>query len=76
MRNKEYRRFTENLALKHRKVIINTIKKWNLTDEQIKVRLDSVVNWMSNEWWVDSYKKKCNRKRGHEVKYKIKKEIW
>lgn len=76
MRNKAYRRFTENLALKRRKVIVNTIKKWNLTNEQIKVRLDSVVNWMSNEWWVDSYKKKCNRKRRYELKYKIKKEIW
>ena len=49
MRNKAYRRFTENLPLQRRKVIVNTIKKWNLTNEQIKVRLDSVVNWMSNE---------------------------
>ena len=76
MRNKTYRIFTENLALKRRKVIVNKIKKWNLTDKQIKVGLDSVVNWMSNEWWVASYKKKCNRKRRHELKYKIKKEIW
>ena len=37
MRNKAYRRFTESLTLKRRKVIINTIKKWNLTDEQIKI---------------------------------------
>ena len=73
MRNKAYRRFTENLVLKRRKVVINKIKHWNLTDEQIKIRLDSVVNWMSNEWWVASYKKKCNRKRRHESKYQIKK---
>lgn len=73
MRNKAYRRFTESLALKRRKIIINKIKNWNLTDEQIKVGLDSVVNWMSNEWWVNSYKKKFNRKRRHESKYKIKK---
>ena len=76
MRNKAYRIFTQNLVLKRRKVIINTIKKWNLTDEKIKIGLDSVVNWMSNEGWVASYKKKCNRKRRHELKYKIKKEIW
>ena len=50
MRNKAYRRFTESLALKRRKVIVNKIKNWNLTDEQIKIGLDSVVNWMSNEW--------------------------
>ena len=28
---------------------------------------------MSNEWWVNSYKKKFNRKRRHESKYQIKK---
>lgn len=75
MRNKAYRRFTESLTLKRRKVIVNKIKNWNLTDEQIKVGLGSVVNWMSNEWWVNSYKKKFNHKRRHELKYKIKKEI-
>ena len=76
MRNKAYRRFAESLTLKRRKVIVNKIKNWNLTDEQIKVRLDSVVNWMPNEWRVNSYKKKFNRKRRRELKYKIKKEIW
>jgi len=74
MRNRAYRRNVESLHLAKRKRIINIIKEWGLTDEQIKVGQDHAVNWMSNEWWADSYKKKCNRKRRHEFKRNIIKE--
>jgi len=76
MRGKAYRRTAEKLTLARRKVITNIVKRWNLTDEQIKVGLDYTVNWMSNEWWTDFNKKKCNRKRCHEQKNNINKELW
>ena len=76
MRNRAWRRNVEQLSLKRRKIINNVVKNYNFTDEQVKVNQDHPINWMSNEWWAVSYKKKCNRKRRHELKYKIKKEIW
>ncbi len=37
MRGKAYKRASEKLILARRKVIRNIVKRWNLTDEQIKV---------------------------------------
>lgn len=73
MRNRAYRRNAERLSLKRRKIINNIIKNYGFTDEQVKVYQDHPINWMSNEWWSYSYKKKCNRKRRHEFKNEIKK---
>ena len=76
VRNRAWRRNVEKLSLKRRKIINNVVKNYNFTDEQVKVNQDHVINWWSNEYWIDSYKKKCNRKRRHKLKYKIKKELW
>jgi hypothetical protein len=75
MRNRAYRRNVEKLTLKRRKIINNIIKKYNFTDEQVKVHQDHAINWMSNEFWACSYKKKCIRKRRYQLKSQLKKEI-
>lgn len=71
MRNRAWRRTIENIKFLKRKRIVNGAHDYKYTDEQVKVYQDTAVNWMSNEWWSDSYKKKCNRKRRREMKYNI-----
>lgn len=73
MRSRAYRRAAEKLSLKRRKVINNVVKNYGFTDEQVKVYKDHAINWWSNEFWADSYKKRCIKKRRRQLKNEIKK---
>lgn len=75
MRSRAYRRAAEKLSLKRRKVINNVVRNYSFTDEQVKVYKDHSINWWSNEFWTDSYKKRCIRKRRRQLKNEIKKLI-
>jgi len=72
MRNRAYRRNVEKLSIKRQKIINNIIKNYNFTDEQVKVNQDHTINWWSNEFWTDSYKKHYVRKCRHQLKNEIK----
>ena len=73
MRDLNFRRKSENLHLKRRKKIVNSVKDWNLNDEQVKVTMECPVNWMSNEFWYVNQKRKTSRKNRHDSKIKLKK---
>lgn len=73
MRDLNYRRTSERLHFKRRKKIVNSIRDWNLNDEQVKVEMESPVNWMSNEFWAINQKKKNSRKIRHNNKIELKK---
>jgi len=72
MRNLNYRRITERLHFKRRKKLVNSIKDWNLNDEQVKVRMESPVNWMSNEFWYVNKKKRTSRLNRRKNKIELK----
>lgn len=72
MRNLNYRRITERLHFKRRKKLVNSIKDWNLNDEQVKVHMESPVNWMSNEFWYVSKKKRTSRLNRRKNKIELK----
>jgi hypothetical protein len=73
MRNLNYRRNSERLHFKRRKKIVNSIRDWNLNDEQVKVGMEDSVNWMSNEFWAINQKKRNSRKIRHNNKIELKK---
>lgn len=73
MRNLNYRRTSERLHFKRRKKIVNSIRDWNLNDEQVKVGMEDPINWMSNEFWAINQKKRNSRKIRHNNKIELKK---
>jgi hypothetical protein len=73
MRNLNYRRASERLHLKRRKKIVNSIRDWNLNDEQVKVGMEDPVSWWSNEFWAINQKKRNSRKIRHNNKIELKK---
>ncbi len=73
MRNLNYRRASERLHFKRRKKIVNSIRDWNLNDEQVKVGMEDPINWMSNEFWAINQKKRNSRKIRHNNKIELKK---
>lgn len=73
MRDLNFRRKSEKLHLKHRKMIVNSIKDWNLNDEQVKVEMECPVSIYSNSNWIINQKQKRSRKDRRENKIKLKK---
>lgn len=72
MRNLNYRRVAERLHFKRRKKLVNSIKDWKLNDEQVKVHMESPVNWMSNEFWYVNKKKRTARLNRRKNKIELK----
>jgi len=72
MRDLDFRRKSEKLHLKRRKKLVNSVKDWNLNDEQVKVGMEDPINWMSNEFWYINKKRKTSRKNRHDNKIKLK----
>ena len=73
MRDLNFRRKSENLHLKRRKKIVNSIKDWNLNDEQVKVEMECPISIYSNSNWIVNQKQKRARKDRHDNKIKLKK---
>lgn len=73
-RDRNYRRTTEKLHFKRRKNLINSIRSWNLNDEEVKKTMEAPVNWMSNEWWYVNKKRQYARRTRHSIKRELKKD--
>ena len=76
MRDLNFRRKSEKLHLKRRKILVNTVKDWNLNDEQVKVGMEDPISWWANEFWSTNQKKRNSRKIRHHNKINLKKDLY
>ena len=64
-RNIDYRRKVNNLHFKRRKTLANVIKRYNLTDLEIKTSLCKTINWYKREWWYKKDKRWYKMKKSN-----------
>jgi len=76
MRDLNFRRKSEKLHLKRRKILVNTVKDWKLNDEQVKVTMEDPISWWANEFWAINQKKRNSRKIRHHNKINLKKDLY